>query len=481
MGKRLTPRIITTGFLATTSALALLTGPAFAGSCGTLIPGGGFFDVGTLCPAVSNGGSIASIQITNSGAIGATLQTTHFVHAGSTFHSSVVNTGTIGPIPNINAVNVQSSTLIGSIVNTGTIAGSLAGGILINNSAVNTGGADAVAILNAGLIIAGEPGKPGIGITESTLTGAIVNGGTIRASGSGIVVSAQNSINASITNSGLISVSATPAAPALPAGISANSPSGTGTLVTGTIVNAGTINITQGSAVGAAFGISLDETAIFTGTIANGGQINVTAGASNGTAVGVVLGNGTLNGRMTNSGTITATAFGGSEALGIVGSGPTNGIDNAGEVSVHGGGGAGGIAIGTSFLTGGVTNTGTIAVSSAAGIASGLTIGTFGQAQLQNGITNSGTISATGALAGARLGKRVLRRPQQRARRFLGTRLRHTDQRRAHAERHGFRGHTRRRPGWCRLALRRHMDHGPRRRLFRRQSPLRRWLAQLIQ
>jgi autotransporter-associated beta strand protein len=73
----------------------------------------------------------------------------------------------------------------------------------------------------------------------------------------------------------------------------------------------------------------------------------------------------------------------------------------------------------------------------------------------------------------ARLGKRVLRRPEQRARRFLGTRLRHADQRRAHAQRHGFRGHTRRRPGWCRLALRRHMDHGPRRRLFRRQSRLR--------
>ena len=267
MGKRLTPSIITTGFLATTSALALLGGgeAIAAPLCETVVPGNVVADFGTLCPAVSNSGSILSVQISNSGAIGATLQTTHFVNAGSTFHSSIVNTGTIAQIPFINAVNVQSSTLIGSIVNTGTIFSSLVGGgIIINNSAVNTGGADAVAILNTGSIVGGPFQRPGIGVVASTLTGAIVNGGTISGGASGIMVSSPSSLSASVTNSGVISISANPAAPSNATGIVV-----TGLNATGTIVNAGTINITQGNAIGRATGLAV-RAASFGGTIANG-------------------------------------------------------------------------------------------------------------------------------------------------------------------------------------------------------------------
>jgi hypothetical protein len=161
MSKRSARWIVGGGFLATTSALALVAGGANAQSCGTLVSGSSFVDSGTLCPAISNNGSILGVLITNSGAIGATLQTTHFANAGSTFHSSIVNTGTIAQIPNIAAVDVQNSTLIGSIVNAGTIIAPPAGGIIVNNSILNTGGVDAAAILNSGLIIAGGQQRPG--------------------------------------------------------------------------------------------------------------------------------------------------------------------------------------------------------------------------------------------------------------------------------------------------------------------------------
>lgn len=221
-----------------------------------------------------------------------------------------------------------------------TISGS--GSIVDDNAVLVNGSANAGSITNAGAILAGD--RYGIYIgTSSTLTGGIINTGTIQVTSAsasdGVYFAFQGSASGGLFNSGQIEA-------------------------TGTIFSNGVRFV----------GGTLDY-------LTNIGQI---VGESN----GIHFTGGSITNGITNSGTITGT-----NAAGIVAR--TNvtmgGISNDGIIS----GAQDGILLYSSAITNGITNSGNIEGTAQAGI------DINNSSSLSGGIHNSGNI--TGGSLGIRL------------------------------------------------------------------------------
>jgi len=267
---------------------------------GTGIGIGIYLSSSTMTGAITNnsGGIIRGSNTSSSSGIGIRLD-------NSDIAGGIDNSGTIiGINTSISTgygIYLSNSDISGGITNNtgGIIQGSAPtsgyGIYLTNNSDISGGITN-----NNGGLIQGS-GTIGIGIfaTSSTITGGIVNSGTIRGTGAsfGIGIGLANSIAGGITNNngGLIQGSGTTGA-----GIFANS-----STITGSIVNSGTIRGT-----GASFGIGIGlVNSDISGGIVNSGTIQGT-GASTGT--GIFISNSNISGGVTNNagGLITGSDFG---------------------------------------------------------------------------------------------------------------------------------------------------------------------------
>jgi len=325
-----------------------------------------------------------------------------------------VSVGSVSNSSAINCINIQTSTVTNNVTNaaTGTItAGAprsppISTGITINNSSI--GGT----IFNAGKIIAPTAGN-GIFVTNNaTVSGGIVNSGTISA-GAGIFVGANapsrssvtlSAFSGGITNSGKISGTGNGIFVGANADIFSSAALST---FSGGIVNSGTIS-GGGISVGAgAFEASSTMLATFFGGITNTGKIS-----GGGISVGVGAGFysfaamlSTFAGGISNSGKISgggiSVSVGADHGSVATLSAFSGGISNSGKISGGGisvlvGANTDGNTVALSTFSGGIVNSGKISgggisVDVNAGLGSRPTIGTF-----SGGITNSGKISTTG-------------------------------------------------------------------------------------
>ncbi|MGO8738754.1 beta strand repeat-containing protein [Rhodoblastus sp.] len=278
--------------------------------------------------------------------------------------------------------------LIGSTISSGIIfqLGTLGGGIKIDSASHVTGASDAIWIqsgtLSGGIVNAGviSGGLFGLRAQPATFTGGISNSGTIRetiAGGVALDVFGSELFSGGISNSGQIS--------AIGAGVVV----GYIPTFVGGISNSGTIAATTQST---ANGVLVLNSTI-NGNISNSGTIS---GVN-----GINIGGGAINGAIIDSGVILATNQGividaaskiTSSLSGISITGPTfaGGISNAGTISAAGAGAGINMEAVHSFL-GGVANSGTIAAGGDGIAFDGYTVGgtTF-----SGGVSNSGTISA---------------------------------------------------------------------------------------
>lgn len=353
----------------------------------------------TVVPVLATTPAIAGITVTNS---------TYTVNTGSGNPGQVIlgNSGVLIVDTTVNGGTVSGSSVgvkvtggatAGSISNSGTISGSSAG-IRITDGGDIIGGITNV----LGATIQGTNSSSGVGIyiSNSTMTGAIVNNGTISggtgsSSAAGIKVGNSSDISGGITNTGTISGYAgilVKSSSDISGGIYNNG--GTisgqstgihveGSNISGGIKNTGTIegqgnygiyvkngdisgdsinsiaigvdNLDAGTIRGSSAGIYIEESN-FSGRIFN--DTNATIQGTNSSGVGIYVNNATMTGAIVNHGTI----FGGtgSSAVGIR-------VSNSADIG------------------GGITNTGTIQ-----GASTGIRIES--NSTVSGGITNSGTI-----------------------------------------------------------------------------------------
>ncbi|MBF0186420.1 MAG: autotransporter domain-containing protein [Magnetococcales bacterium] len=327
-----------------------------------------------------------SVDITSSGSIAPSdAQNVPAIFASSAVIGTISNSGTITSTNN-SGIKLTSSVTVGNITNSGTISSSaasihLTATITMNGNISNTG-----TINSSG----------GFGIlfgSSSALTGDITNDGTITTDQTGIRLATASTINGNITNNGTITVSGTSNGD----GIVLLSSS---TVMTGTITNTGQINAYWN-------GIALYTKATLNGNISNSGSILASTSGFAGIDIfktagmtgniintGTVTGpsgihldlKGTITGNIDNSGTITGTANQtdrGGIALNSSLASITGSIINSGTITApqHG------ILLATnSSITAGITNTGSIIGSS------GNAITAMKTSNLNGGINNSGTI-----------------------------------------------------------------------------------------
>jgi hypothetical protein len=384
-----------TAFSGNISNAGTITAATGIGIVGSTITGS-IIDNGTIL-ATSHGISIdsASAVISATTAIKVTgptftggISNAGLISAGASYSGIFVG-GTISTVANV-------TTFSGGITNAGSGTISAPSGIGI---AVNTVTAFSGNISNAGTISA----KTGIGIVGSTITGSIIDNGTILATSHGIsidsksaVISATTAIKVTgptftggISNAGLISAGAGYNGiyvGGVTAGLAANV-----TTFSGGITNAGTISAATG------IGIAVNTVTAFSGNISNSGTISAKTG------IGIV--GSTITGSIIDNGSILATNVGISidsnsailattaTAIKVTGSTFTGGITNAGLISAAGyngifvGGGTS-LAPNVTTFSGGITNAGTISAATGIGIAVN-TVTAF-----SGNISNSGTISA---------------------------------------------------------------------------------------
>ncbi len=240
--------------------------------------------------------------------------------------------GTVTNTGSINCINIQNSTVTGNITNS---AGA---------SIHATGGA--------------PPSRTGITVNGGSVSGAIINAGSITAvNGSGIVVENNAVVSGGITNIGTITHTQ-------------NSEIVLNNLATfgGGVSNSGTI--TSGR-----YAIYLDSVQTFSGGIVNTGKFITTS------ASGIYMGSiGTFLGGVNNSGIIASTADTGINFNGV--SVWQGGITNSGTIS-------GGYALELDTITtffGGIVNTGSL-------LGRSIGIQVFGGSTFSGGITNHGMIA----------------------------------------------------------------------------------------
>jgi hypothetical protein len=275
------------------------------------------------------------------------------------------NTGTLA------GIRITNATVSGSVINNGTIG---AGGIFVINSTVQAG----ISNGETGTITAGGFSS-GIGLLVSTFSGGISNRGAITGIDDGIIIRAGD-FSGGISNSGVITTTSR-------TGIFVS-----GTTFSGGISNSGTISAPQIgvsvrvstfsggiSSSGAITSISRTGISVrgttFSGGISNSGTISA---ARSGISVSV----STFSGGISNSGRITS----GSTGIFVSASSYSGGVNNSGTIIVTGTS-ANGIAIKSSTFSGGISNSGTISGGSRAGVS------VFATSAFTGGISNSGTIS----------------------------------------------------------------------------------------
>ena len=327
-----------------------------------------------------------------------------------------------GPYPtkfsgHTSAMVISATTFSGGVTNAGTIG---AGGVTITSSTFLTGG-----FLNSNLISGAATGIRAL--ADSTIQGAIVDSGTIRATNRGIVVSGavvsggiavgtHGKISAAsailventprfgggITNSGNISAAKT--------GVNISGV----TTVSGGIVNRGTITampatgdmgifvtgvrvfgdssagggVTNIGTISAADqAILLQSVATFTGAIVNSGRLVAETGIHYDSFS--VFGAGTSGGGITNTGTIVASDRGINLDFGTVFTGV---VANSSVIAAHG---TGINIVNVKILSGGVSNSGKITATSGVGIQVSTSSGAvLGNTSASGSVVNSGTISA---------------------------------------------------------------------------------------
>ena len=291
--------------------------------------------------------------ITNSGMISASGGSGIGLAGVLNFTGNISNSGTITAKTGI---NVTGSTINGAIIDSGTILAT-GHGILVDSASKITAATTAIAVSGA------------------TFTGGITNAGTISGGDFGILVESIASFAGNISNSGkIVSTDNNGIAIAFVTSLAAN------------IDNSGTISAGHN-------GILLAGVSTFTGNISNSGSGTITA------KTGISIADSTINGAIVDSGTILATGQGilidsfskisaARTAIEITGPTFTGGIANAGMITA----GTYGIYVSNvakfgSSTGGGITNSGTIS-SGLDGIFV-VNVTQFG------GISNSGTITAT--------------------------------------------------------------------------------------
>jgi outer membrane autotransporter protein len=281
------------------------------------------------------------------------------VNGSSSIVDGIVNTAD-GNIHGNTGIFVQNSSSISAgvsdfaIENSGDITGDSGHAILVNNSGSITGG---IRNHDSGTIHGGSSSTSAAGIyldTNGSITGGIVNSGTISGDGDGIALFQTASITGNVDNTGNITGG-----------------DGSGILVSTSTIT-GNINNTTG----------LTEAS---GSVATHGTIS-------GGSIGINVNNGTIDGDINNdaSGDNIAMISGGNTGIGLYnGADVTGDVTNAGTVQ----GFFDGIVLRSSTIDGGITNTGTIQATKTG--AGGVGIGVYTTSDVTGGITNSGTISGS--------------------------------------------------------------------------------------
>jgi len=363
---------------------------------------------GIIIASFVNGG-ISNSGTIDGGNYGMTIET------GATL-DSFYNTGVISGVNNAILVNSYSSITSG-ISNSGTIDGGAVGIYISSNSVVN-------GLTNSGIIISGNTGIGFRLSNHSTLTGGMLNSGTIEGGAVGIELN-NSSLSGGLTNSGTVNgrtATGLSIANMVLSGSIVNSgivmtanPQSSGfrifaSTITGGIFNSGTIagqeaidmsfstlnnGLTNSGTILGAVGILLSDTSLLSGGLTNSGIIG-------GQDTGIIVrGASQVTGGLTNSGTITGGLNVGN-GIALRGNSQIDNIVNLASGFIYGTTQAIEVS-GSSEITGGLTNYGTIdgsgiffGVNARAG--SVINTGTLsilnvsGNAEIVNGITNSGTI-----------------------------------------------------------------------------------------
>lgn len=261
-------------------------------------------------------------------------------------HGIVVDTSTVnGDVHNASGgvinggwtgMYVTDSTVNGSVLNDGTIS-SRSDGIDIGTSIV-TGELRNTGTINAG----GEGWGTGISLYDATITGKIVNAGTIQNNGYGNGIDMYGGSAARIVNGSAGVISA-----AFGSGIYVDSGS------SGAVLSNGILN--QGQISGTQFGIEIHNSSIVAGGIVNDTSAKITGG--------ILADNSQIGGGITNRGTITGSTYDGGEGYtggdGIAVTNQTTvtgNINNSGTINADGAG----IRVDNSIVTGKIVNSGTI-------------------------------------------------------------------------------------------------------------------------
>jgi uncharacterized protein with beta-barrel porin domain len=384
---------------------------------------------------------------------------------------NITNTGTVtasGPSnPSGTGISLfLHPTVTGNIINQGTINANGFGVLMdqaqLNGSITNATGAtlNATGPGGAGIQVQGTRAA----IATEGVSGSIINNGTITAAGVGINVG-DVTIGAGITNNSTITSTASAAmvvSEAMVTGNVSNSATGhlsgsstgifqvvNGGTINGSVQNFGTITNSNANGVGIYVYSSIGGigTQAITGSIVNETNASISSatgikiisvlntavvvigsghagdGVINagtiGTSVtpvahsGIEIGSATVNGVVSNSGTIAA-AENGIQLINLKGTTPaffnagptvvTGGVTNSGSITTTGTGYAG-IAVSGSTVTNGITNTNTITAANGFGILlsdtgkntnSGGVQSTFvgGPSAVTGGVANQGTITA---------------------------------------------------------------------------------------
>jgi len=323
---------------------------------------------------INNTSTVDYIALANGASIGnITNASTGVINGNDTPYVSTDSAGIFAA-----SLSVNASTVTGNIINNGTInqtnAGNNIAGILVANSSRISGD-----VINNGQITltmsSGNNGTAGILIDDTaSVTGNVTNAGTITVTNNG----------ASFYNLGIDTEGA----------------------ITGSMTNSGTITVTSGDE-SRPCGLcdSIYSTVQITGHVTNSGTIMATSG-NGGISWGIYNFNGNVTGDITNSGTIMATSGNGGTSYGIDNSNltiATANLTNSGTIAaISGNGGTSyGLFSNRSTISGNLTNSGTIMATSGDG---GTSYGILPTSSISGNLTNSGTIAATSGNGGTSYG-----------------------------------------------------------------------------
>jgi hypothetical protein len=283
---------------------------------------GGISNTGSISAqtGISVAGSVITGQVVNERSGSISGGRTGIRVTNSIVYGGVSNTGYISASQH--EIYVSGSTVSASVTNliTGTVSGS-GTGAHVQNSTINGG------ISNSGLITSSD--KSAVFVQDSSVIGSVINylGGTLSGAQNGLNID-PSTITGDVINAGSIygNPSAVIVSQSLVMGSVINSSTGT--------INGGTYGV---SITGSTIGGGVDNNGLMFGSIA-GVQVNTSsvAGALNNTATirggitGIAVANtGTIAGGITNSGVIAGSQY----AISTTGSLGSSGINIAGTTS----------------------------------------------------------------------------------------------------------------------------------------------------